>query len=498
MELDIIVNKSHKTPSRPETYRALIDKDETKRWNKNIPFEIGDGIDDLQELTIQRAIRKWEKYSCISFYNDKQIFNRLVFKRGYNNLCASEVGMQQGPQIINLGNSCFKQEIVIHEIGHALGFYHEHNRWDRDNYIKINYENIEPGYNRSFVKEKEENADYDHDYDYLSIMHYGQNFFSKNDSGKLTITIETTDPKFQSRIGKVKRPSFQDYKTVNAMYKCADNCDNDECPKDGFKGKQCQCYCKGNADGTRVKLCYETQECPKPLINKYLFDVWNKEKTRLINMTRTSFPDKTVLKLVSTNWNCSVDSQFRCDGDKWKETMSECPIALDIEMTDGIESVVEVILNDEHRGYICDDDWDDNDATVACKMLGYTKGLAFFPKAKEVNESLPILLDNVQCSGKELSLSDCKHNGWGNHNCDYSEVVSVKCFDDSFTNHINLTTNITCGTIKMHNHNSKRKKTTSKGNWWLGGRKGYASMASEYSTKETWTDAKLVWWYNYQ
>jgi hypothetical protein len=36
------------------------------------------------------------------------------------------------------------------------------------------------------------------------------------------------------------------------------------------------------------------------------------------------------------------------------------------------EGVVEVILNDLHRGYICDDDWDDNDATVACKMLGYT------------------------------------------------------------------------------------------------------------------------------
>ncbi|XP_060598571.1 low choriolytic enzyme-like [Ruditapes philippinarum] len=355
MELDMIINKSHKTPSRPERYRAFIDKDETKRWPREIPFEIGDGIDELQELTIHRAIRIWEQFSCLHFYNDKQAYDRFVFQRGYNNLCASRVGMHQGPQIITLGKNCFKPNIVIHEIGHALGFYHEHTRWDRDKYIKIHYGNIEPGHNKDFVEEEEENADFEYEYDYLSIMHYGQYFFSKNVSGKL-ITIETTDPKFQSRIGKVKHPSFQDYKTLNAMYKCADICAQVECPKDGFLGKHCQCYCKGNADGTRVKLCFQKRECPKPFINKYLFDVWNKENTSLINMNRQSFPDKTVLKLVSTNWNCTVASQLKCDGNKWKKTMSKCPIALDIKMTDGNENVVEVILNDVHRGYICDDD----------------------------------------------------------------------------------------------------------------------------------------------
>ncbi|XP_060575863.1 uncharacterized protein LOC132733271, partial [Ruditapes philippinarum] len=452
IELDMIVDKSNKRPSRPERYRATFDKDETKRWQIDVPYEISDGIGDLQELEIRRSISIWEQYSCLNFYGNKQVYNRLVFQLGEDNFCGSDVGMKQGPQIIYLGKNCFEPEIIVHEIGHALGFYHEHNRWDRDNFIKIHFENINPGYNESFIKRKPENADFDHDYDYLSIMHYGQYFFSKNASAKL-ITIETINPNFQSRIGKVKLPSFQDYKTLNDMYKCKDVCAKVECPEGGFLGKHCQCYCKGNPDGSPVRLCFQREECPKPFVNKYLFDVMNKDNTSLINMTRASFPDKTILNLFPTNWNCTIASQLRCEEGKWTQTNAECPVALDIKMIDETEGVVEVKLNDVHRGYICDDDWDDNDATVACKMLGYTNGWANFQKPQEVNKSLPILLDNVQCRGEELSLADCKHNGWGSHDCEYSEVVSVKCFNDSYTNYIDKTH---CGKIQLND--SKRKK----------------------------------------
>ena len=75
---------------------------------------------------------------------------------------------------------------------------------------------------------------------------------------------------------------------------------------------------------------------------------------------------------------------------------------------------------------MCDDEFDINDAEVACRQVGY-------PGALEVRSDFygpgsgPIWLDNAACLGRERSLFYCAHNGVGKHNCRHSEDVGVIC-----------------------------------------------------------------------
>ena len=68
--------------------------------------------------------------------------------------CLSSVGRQSGKQKIGVGHGCEYFGTIIHEIGHAMGMWHEQSRSDRDAYVKVVWDNIDRHYNDQFSKYK--------------------------------------------------------------------------------------------------------------------------------------------------------------------------------------------------------------------------------------------------------------------------------------------------------------------------------------------------------
>ncbi|XP_023560196.1 neurotrypsin isoform X2 [Octodon degus] len=78
-------------------------------------------------------------------------------------------------------------------------------------------------------------------------------------------------------------------------------------------------------------------------------------------------------------------------------------------------------------GTICDDQWDDADAEVICRQLGLSGIAKAWNQAYFGEGSGPILLDEVHCTGNELSIEQCPKSSWGEHNCNHKEDAGVSC-----------------------------------------------------------------------
>ena len=88
---------------------------------------------------------------------------------------------------------------------------------------------------------------------------------------------------------------------------------------------------------------------------------------------------------------------------------------------------LEVYING-HWGTVCDDYWDNDDARVACRQLGYTGVVTTLTSSfRSYSSSQRIWLDDVRCTGRESRLIDCSHNGYGIEDCSHSEDVGIYC-----------------------------------------------------------------------
>ena len=197
---------------------ALVNED--RKWpNGTIPYIISADFDSRERKVIARAFSILEEKTCLRIQprTTESAYVSIIKSSG----CWSVVGRSGSGQPLSIGNGCANTVIVLHEFMHAAGFYHEQSRTDRDTYVRINFENIQPGKEGNFHKySSEEITDLGAPYDYCSIMHYGAKFFSKN--GEDTIT--TIKPTNGCVIGETPYEkdtlSEIDMRKLNTYYQC--------------------------------------------------------------------------------------------------------------------------------------------------------------------------------------------------------------------------------------------------------------------------------------
>ncbi len=83
---------------------------------------------------------------------------------------------------------------------------------------------------------------------------------------------------------------------------------------------------------------------------------------------------------------------------------------------------------------ICGAGWDDQDATVVCRQLGFQKGQAHSGALYGRSAGITAVRD-VQCSGTETTFQDCHYRVWGQVNC--SDNAAVECTCESYYNNQN-------------------------------------------------------------
>lgn len=168
-----------KLPLRPRSISAV---EPDYLWPGGvIPYEIDPRLTEAQREGIPEAIAAWNEQTVISLVPRDGQADYVRFEPRETGSCAAPAGRQGGRQGVLIPDGGCGKYAIMHEIGHAVGLWHEHQREDRDAYLMVFDDRVDVGWRESYSPVHPAGEEYD----YASVMHYGLNV----DGGTVMETI---------------------------------------------------------------------------------------------------------------------------------------------------------------------------------------------------------------------------------------------------------------------------------------------------------------------
>ncbi|XP_013390343.1 MAM and LDL-receptor class A domain-containing protein 1 [Lingula anatina] len=191
-----------------------------KVWDiRIVPYIVEESFPDYVKISIQAAMDQFHQLTCVRF-KPRASESDYIHIRQLSG-CFSEVGKRGGTQNVSLTEGCFQPGTIMHELMHALGFWHEQSRSDRDDYISVLWDNIQIEHKQNFEKVNPEQVNtLGAPYDFGSILHYKINTFAI-DPSMPTLFPKVNVTEAVRSMGQREKLSQVDIYKINSLYNCS-------------------------------------------------------------------------------------------------------------------------------------------------------------------------------------------------------------------------------------------------------------------------------------
>ena len=226
-ETDVI----HDVKLDRKTRAATINSDSGLWSDHTVWYAISPSISSNTSQVIRHAMSHWEENTCLQFLERSVEDDYVMFDNSQSGCYSTSVGRSGGMQTVNLeaGTECEGFGVIVHEIGHVIGFWHEQSRPDRNSYVTINWDNIrDDAFSRNqFMKRNDLQIDYQGSgYDYNSLMHSDRCYFLRDSlqcPNNVTIDVNNREEytrQLSPTLGQRNSLSTSDIEQANRLYSC--------------------------------------------------------------------------------------------------------------------------------------------------------------------------------------------------------------------------------------------------------------------------------------